>query len=411
MRVRFTWNKTDQCTDYVYIRAFTYFDDSKVNHDPLVFTKKTLKSRGFDIYLGTNSTYWDYINRADFTVRGVKRTMYPHADWYIGMWGSTYLRLLASFWEPLKIRDSLHNFLRQPNIGWPNTSAYDGFAIINTIIRNSRADHQAFLTYNYSIFRGKVNPILPPHWRYIHTAAVWAGGNNIIPEKHVKNFIGVADIVGLSTSNTTDEPNRLQQAKDSPGFYWASPPNPIRSPNDKMRGMLDMLRDFPHWKTVLNRNRICFSVSSSINYARDETIPIDFIGELGKITDSVQRYTRYRFITRINATAYPVEALGMKYEFDTRSHTHFWKTRFYSGGLQSFFAYDDADTLRYKMEQLLNAYPGDKCVVFDDLGDDFHEGGFTVDNQKVEFKKYGLLHVVSSSMVQRYGQAFPPQFY
>ncbi|XP_077489377.1 uncharacterized protein LOC144100233 [Amblyomma americanum] len=195
----------------------------------------------------------------------------------------------------------------------------------------------------------------------------------------------------------------------SPGFYWASPPNPIRPPYPGMRGMLDALREFPHWKTVLNRNKICFSVSSAINYAKGRGSTIDFKQEIQHLTDAVQRYTRTRFTTRVNGT-YPVEELKYKYEFDNTTHTHFWKGLF-QRSLIGFFAYDDASTLRYKMEKLLDAYPDDRCVVFDDLGDDFHEVGFTYDSHTVQFKKYELLHVVASAMVQRYGPAFESKYY
>ncbi|XP_077491923.1 uncharacterized protein LOC144102552 [Amblyomma americanum] len=178
-----------------------------------------------------------------------------------------------------------------------------------------------------------------------------------------------------------------------------------------MRGMLDIVREFPHWKTVLNRSRICFSVTSSINFAISKRVALDFITELPRAyPDMVQRYTRIRFTTP-NGTKYPVEEYQMKYEFDNRSHTHFWKQYFYVGGLSAFFAYDDAETLRYKMQELLNTYPDDRCVVFDDLGDDFHEATFRYGNKTVEFKKYGLLREVSGAMVQRYGPAFPPQYY
>ncbi|XP_077491924.1 uncharacterized protein LOC144102553 [Amblyomma americanum] len=148
-RQRYIWPKTHQCTDYVYIRAFTYFDDKKINHEPLEYTTKTKKVGGIDQYLDDNPLYWENVMDADSSVRQVTtRGWYKHADWYIGMWGCTYLRLLASFWEPLKIRDSLNAFVRQPYLGSLNTSVFEGFAIINTIIRDTRAEHQAGLTYN-----------------------------------------------------------------------------------------------------------------------------------------------------------------------------------------------------------------------------------------------------------------------
>ncbi|KAH7943526.1 hypothetical protein HPB52_009182 [Rhipicephalus sanguineus] len=306
------WNKTDQCTDYVYIRAYYYAVN--VNHEPLIFTKKTLTRRTHILYYD-DPTYWYNLSMADFAVNYVQRLRYAHADWYLGMWGATFIRLI------------------------------------------------------------------------------------------------VADIVGLSTSNTTDEPNTVQFVGASPRFLWASPPNPIRGIYPGIRGMLDMLREFPNYKRLLNQDRICFSISSSINYARNLYRNIDFRMEMEDMDGSVLRYTRYRFTSIDNHTnQYPLDSDNFKYEFNDTTYTHFWSLRV-GGNLKGFFAYDDASTIAHKMSELLKAYPVDRCVVFDDLGDDMWEANFKHDGRTISFKKYEMLHAVSSAMVKRYGRAFPSKYY
>ncbi|XP_050029748.1 uncharacterized protein [Dermacentor andersoni] len=175
--------------------------------------------------------------------------------------------------------------------------------------------------------------------------------------------------------------------------------------------MLGMLQEFPRWKQVLNKNKLCFSVSSSINYAKNLNRDIDFRVDMEDKDESVIRFSRYRFTTKDSRTnEYPLQEFDFKYEFNNPTHTHFWNVRV-GGDLKGFFAYDDASTLDYKIKELLNAYPDDRCVVFDDLGDDVWEASFNHDGQTVAFKKYEMLHVIASAMVQRYGMAFPPNYY
>lgn len=400
------WNKTDQCTDYVYIRAFYYA--IRVNHEPLVFDKKTLIRNTHKLYFD-DQYYWQNLTLADQRVNRAMRR-FPHADWYLGMWGAIYIRLVSSFWQTNFIQEALYNFTRRPYFGPINTTRFSGFAIINTIIQNERGDALIAEHFKDNIFRGQTKPIVPPDWTYLHTGAVWPDADAVI-EAHVKNILSLADIVGLSTSNTTDEPNTVQFVGNSPRFLWASPPNPIRGILPGIRGMLGMLQEFPRWKQVLGKNKLCFSVSSSINYAKNLNRDIDFRVDMEDSDDSVIRFYRYRFTTIDNRTKeYPLQEFDFKYEFDNPTHTHFWNLRV-AGNLKGFFAYDDASTLDYKIKELLNAYPDDRCVVFDDLGDDAWEANFNYDGQTVAFGKYGMLHVIASAMVQRYGQAFPSNYY
>ncbi|XP_075724508.1 uncharacterized protein LOC142767175 [Rhipicephalus microplus] len=402
------WNKTDQCTDYVYIRAFYYAIN--VNHEPLVFTRKTLTRRTHILYYD-DPTYWYNLSMADNAVNFVQRLRYAHADWYLGMWGATFLRLLVSLWETNIVHDSLYELTHRQMFGPINSSRFSGFAVINTIIKDMRGAFKVEEQYNESIFRGPDKPIIRSEWTYLHTAAVWPGGDAVISERHVRNFLGVADIVGLSTSNTTDEPNTVQVVGASPRFLWASPPNPLRGILPGIRGMLDMLNEFPHYKQLLNRDKICFSISSSINYARNSFRNIDFRVEMEDKDDSVIRYSRYRFTSIDNRTKeYPLQSDAFKYEFNDTTHTHFWSLRV-GGNLKGFFAYDDASTIAHKINALLDAYPGDRCVVFDDLGDDMWAGSFRHDGRTISFQKYEMLHAISSAMVQRYGPAFPSNYY
>ncbi|KAK8777955.1 hypothetical protein V5799_020702, partial [Amblyomma americanum] len=157
-----------------------------------------------------------------------------------------------------------------------------------------------------------------------------------------------ADLVGISTSNSTDEPNIILARASSNAFpyYSASPPNPIMPAGPGTRGMLDILKEFPHWKQVLKRDKLCFSVTSSINYARNSVDKIDFVRPVRNKED-LQRYSRLRFITKGKNGKYPVEEKETTYYFDSTTRTHYW--RYMSGNtLLRFFAYDTGDTLHYK---------------------------------------------------------------
>ncbi|KAK8768197.1 hypothetical protein V5799_015339 [Amblyomma americanum] len=168
---------------------------------------------------------------------------------------------------------------------------------------------------------------------------------------------------------------------------------------------LDILKEFPHWKQVLKRDKLCFSVTSSINYARNSVDKIDFVRPVRNKED-LQRYSRLRFITKGKNGKYPVEEKETTYYFDSTTRTHYW--RYMSGNtLLRFFAYDTGDTLHYKVTQMLNAYGDDKCVVFDDLGEDSESANITVSGRRLAFGKFELLHGVHSALQNRYGVPFP----
>ncbi|KAK8788850.1 hypothetical protein V5799_021371 [Amblyomma americanum] len=159
---------------------------------------------------------------------------------------------------------------------------------------------------------------------------------------------------------------------------------------------LDILAEFPHWKQVLNRSRLCFSVTTAINYARNSVDKIDFVKPIRNKED-VQRYSRYQFTAGNNTVRYPVVEKSMAYVFDNNTHTHFW--RLVRGGvLLSFFAYDDGNTLGYKVKEMLKAYPDDRCVVFDDLGEDGTAASFKANGTKYEFKAYDMLKAVLNAL-------------
>ncbi|XP_077528090.1 uncharacterized protein LOC144139675 [Haemaphysalis longicornis] len=166
-----------------------------------------------------------------------------------------------------------------------------------------------------------------------------------------------AHIAGLSTSNTTEDPYELQEHNTR--YSWVSVPNPLNSPKPGVNGMLDNLKTFPKWKKILNRTHLCFSVSTAINaYDTLRGEHLDWEDPLLSYSPFlVQRYTRFR------------------------------------------------------MEKLLDAYPDDKCVVFDELGDDSFENDYTYKNKTVNFDQFEMLKAVSSAMVKRYGPAFEAKYY
>ncbi|KAL3197891.1 hypothetical protein MRX96_044643 [Rhipicephalus microplus] len=172
-----------------------------------------------------------------------------------------------------------------------------------------------------------------------------------------------ADVVGVSTSNTTDESNIIlgRAGGNVSPYKAASPPNPLNAVAPGTRGMLDILGEFPRWKQVLNRRSLCFSLTTSINYMRSSADPIDFVSEVHNDPD-VQRFGRLRFTTRGSNNKYPVEDLQTIYHFDNTTYSHFWRY-VRNGDLLTLFAYDTGPTLSYKLNQMLSAYGKDKCVV------------------------------------------------
>ncbi|KAK8777956.1 hypothetical protein V5799_020703 [Amblyomma americanum] len=84
----------------------------------------------------------------------------------------------------------------------------------------------------------------------------------------------------------------------------------------------------------------------------------------------------------------------MVYYYDNITHTHYWRYPGPSGQLLKFFAYDDAVTLKYKVTELLRAYPSDRCVVFDDLGEDSLKANLTIGGRTYGFEPYAMFQAV-----------------
>ncbi|XP_077489420.1 uncharacterized protein LOC144100309 isoform X2 [Amblyomma americanum] len=410
--------KAHQCTDYVYMRTFNYQRHKIEEVKILYFGRKRLKEEEDDIwnmYYDSNPEYWRDLRNGDGMYAYWKRN-YPHADWYLGMWGQTYVRLLNSLWQAKVIMKGLHDYVRSNMSSYVlNGSDFEGFAILNTLIIDYRGVQQANHTVRYNIFRNNKTPILLPGWLFIHTAAIWPYGETGvygIPNSFIQDVINSADIVGLSTHNSSEEPHVVYYGGDNNHALFASPPNPIRGATTRIRGMLDTLDTFPYWKKVLNRSKLCFSVTTAINYANASWI-LDFL----IAPRETMRMTRRNF-TGINPVTnmLEVQMRYMKYEWWERAATHAFVMRpnlpNQVGPLTAFFAYDDAATLAPKMKELLDAYPQDRCVVFDDLGDDSFPGHFFYNATTVHFERYDLLKVVSGAMINKYGgPAFPPEYY
>ncbi|XP_077527776.1 uncharacterized protein LOC144139229 [Haemaphysalis longicornis] len=160
------------------------------------------------------------------------------------------------------------------------------------------------------------------------------------------------------------------------------------------------------------------SVTSAINYAESNVVNIDFKGEIGGLPDRVQRYTRHRFMTGFRfkpdgpkTKDFPVDHYRTEYHWDNATRTHFWRYFDQSNHLLVFFAYDQADSLRPKVKELLNAYPHDKCLVFDDLGDDSYASTIHTRTKVIKFQRFELLKAVAAEMTARYGRAFPAKYY
>ncbi|KAH6940272.1 hypothetical protein HPB50_026468 [Hyalomma asiaticum] len=367
---------TPQCTDYVYIRFFVY--SYIVNQMSLKFEHKKQWDGTTRLYYDETPAVWrklgSYSALDDFVKKS--KSNFPLSRWFLGMWGSALTRLMASRWDASNFRDSLERTLRM------------------------NFSDKAFRWTTY-------RPILEPHWVLIHTVAIWPGGNASVPESMVANVLRDADVVGISTSNTTDESNIIlaRAGFQAVPYKAASPPNPLRAVAPGTRGMLDILKEFPHWKNVLKRNKLCFSVTTSINYMHNSADPIDFVSEIHK-ADDVQRYGRERFLTKGRSNKYPVEDKQTTYYFDNKTYSHFWRS-VRNRSLLTLFAYDTGDTLSYKVTEMLKAYGQDKCVVLDDLADDNVDGKFTYNGKTVQFGKFEILSAVQSVMTKLYGAPFP----
>ncbi|KAL1445314.1 hypothetical protein MTO96_029242 [Rhipicephalus appendiculatus] len=297
---------TPQCTDYVYIRFFVY--SYRVNQEPLIFEHKKRMDGAAKLYYDDTPAVWRKLGsyRAlDNYVKNSKR-YFPLSRWFLGIWGSTFSRLMASLWDGDIFRKALRTTLRSNFSDKLTMKDFNGFAIINTIIQDTRILGRA-KSFGET-FRAASEPILEPDWVYIHTAAIWPGGNVRVPDSMVFDVLRDADVVGISTSNTTDENNIIlgRAGGNVSPYKAASPPNPLNAVAPGTRGMLDILREFPHWKQVLKRQSLCFSVTTSINYMRSSVDPIDFVSEVHNDQD-VQRFGRLRFTTKGSNNKYPVQ--------------------------------------------------------------------------------------------------------
>ncbi|KAL1445322.1 hypothetical protein MTO96_029245 [Rhipicephalus appendiculatus] len=405
---------TPQCTDYVYIRFFVY--SYRVNQEPLKFEHIKRMDGAAKLYYDDTPAVWRKLGsyRAlDNYVKNSKRYFPSLAlvPWnlgqhvqpaHAGLVSCQYHR--ASLWDGDVFRRALRETLRSNFSDKLTMSDFNGFAIINTIIQDTRILGRARAFGE--AFRYASQPILEPDWVYIHTAAIWPGGSGRVPETMVFDVLRDADVVGLSTSNTTDENNIIlgRAGGNVSPYKAASPPNPLHAVAPGTRGMLDILGEFPHWKQVLKRKSLCFSLTTSINYMRSSADPIDFVSEVHNDED-VQRYGRERFTTRGSNNMYPVEDMHTSYYFDNTTYSHFWRY-VQNGDLLTLFAYDTGSTLEYKVNKMLNAYGNDKCVVLDDLSDDV-QAKFTYAGQTVSFGKFEILTAVQSAMTKRYGLPFP----
>ncbi|KAL3204229.1 hypothetical protein MRX96_041319 [Rhipicephalus microplus] len=395
---------TPQCTDYVYIRFFTY--SYRVNQEPLKFEHIKQMDGAAKLYYDETPSVWRKLRSYRVLDNYVKNSQryFPHSRWFLGIWGSTLSRLMASLWDGDVFRKALRATLRSNFSEKLTMSDFNGFAVINTIIQDTRILGRA-KSFGEA-FRAANEPILEPDWIYIHTAAIWPGGNSRVPEAMVFDVMRDANVVGVSTSNTTDENNIIlgRAGGNVSPYKAASPPNPLKAVAPGTRGMLDILDEFQYWKQVLNRQSLCFSLTTSINYMRSSADPIDFVNEVHNDED-VQRFGRERFTTRGRNNLYPVEDKQTSYYFDNKTYSHFW--RYVSNGkLLTLFAYDTGSTLAYKVNEMLKAYGKDKCVVLDDLSDDDVQASFTYAGHTVSFGKFEILTAVQSVMKRLYGGTF-----
>ncbi|XP_075723521.1 uncharacterized protein LOC119178408 [Rhipicephalus microplus] len=396
---------TPQCTDYVYIRFFTY--SYRVNQEPLKFEHIKQMDGAAKLYYDETPSVWRKLRsyRALDNYVKISQRYFPDSRWFLGIWGSTFSRLMASLWDGDVFRKALRATLRSNFSEKLTMSDFNGFAVINTIIQDTRILGRA-KSFGEA-FRAANEPILEPDWIYIHTAAIWPGGNSRVPEAMVFDVMRDANVVGVSTSNTTDENNIIlgRAGGNVSPYKAASPPNPLKAVAPGTRGMLDILDEFQYWKQVLNRQSLCFSLTTSINYMRSSADPIDFVNEVHNDED-VQRFGRERFTTRGRNNLYPVEDKQTSYYFDNKTYSHFW--RYVSNGkLLTLFAYDTGSTLAYKVNEMLKAYGKDKCVVLDDLSDDDVQASFTYAGHTVSFGKFEILTAVQSVMKRLYGGPFP----
>ncbi|KAL1480385.1 hypothetical protein MTO96_051074, partial [Rhipicephalus appendiculatus] len=422
---------TPQCTDFVYIRFFVY--SYQTNKEPIVFEKKKRFDGVAKLYYDDTAELWRRFGSyrtLDNNVKNSKRH-FPYSRWFLGIWGTTFTRLVASLWDATAFQTALHDTLRSNFSDKLTIDFFNGFAIINSMIIDSRTMGRA--EPFGKAFRAASNPILDPSWAYIHTAGHLAGRQRARPRvdggRHAQSkgvttserlfshrsavscLYTCAEMPmwsGLARATPPTSPNIILEraGPNTAPYKAASPPNPIRPVALGTRGMLEILADFPHWKTVLKRASLCFSLSTSINYMRSSADPIDFVSEVHNAQD-VQRYHRLRFTTKVNGTGvYPVEEKQTTYHFDNVTYSHIWRFD-RNHDILTLFAYDTNTTMAYKANAMLDAYGQDKCIVFEDIGEDYEQAGFSYANQHVFFGKMDMIKAVYDVMVKKYGVPFP----
>ncbi|KAK8787171.1 hypothetical protein V5799_023050, partial [Amblyomma americanum] len=91
-------------------------------------------------------------NTLDSRIKRVKYN-HPSSRYFLGMWGAAYVRLMSGLWDPKILRAALHRTLRGNFSQRLNMSDFSGFAIINTIIQDTRVRGRAepFSTCHLSV--------------------------------------------------------------------------------------------------------------------------------------------------------------------------------------------------------------------------------------------------------------------
>ncbi|KAL3197893.1 hypothetical protein MRX96_044645 [Rhipicephalus microplus] len=172
---------TPQCTDYVYIRFFVY--SYRVNQEPLVFEHKKRMDGAAKLYYDDTPAVWSKLGsyRAlDNYVKNSKRFFSSLAlvPRHLGQ---------ASLWDGDVFRSALRATLRSNFSEKLTMSDFNGFAVINTIIQDTRILGRA-KSFGEA-FRAASEPILEPDWVYIHTAAIWPGSKAGVPESMVVDVL------------------------------------------------------------------------------------------------------------------------------------------------------------------------------------------------------------------------------
>ncbi|KAL3238876.1 hypothetical protein MRX96_021896 [Rhipicephalus microplus] len=106
------WNKTYSCTDYVYIRFFSYSNDPSPSAQ-VVFESKQQYFGVQRLYYDNSDMEWrQYSYRAlDTRVRNAKIRQ-GGGRWMLGIWGAAYIRLMNALFDAGKVQKALHDAIR-----------------------------------------------------------------------------------------------------------------------------------------------------------------------------------------------------------------------------------------------------------------------------------------------------------